>query len=142
MAKSYTGALLGFAIQDGYIKNVNEPVSKYIPEFANDWRSKITLEHLVTMSSGIAFDESYANPFSYPAEGYYGTNLLKASTSYKKMKNEPGKVYEYLSGNTALLGYCITKATKKSLSTYLSEKLWTPINCEQAAYWSLDTKDG
>jgi hypothetical protein len=142
MAKSYTGALLGFAIQDGYIKNVNEPVSKYIPEFANDWRSKITLEHLVTMSSGIAFDESYANPFSYPAEGYYGTDLLKASTRYTKMKNEPGKVYEYLSGNTALLGYCISKAINKPLSAYLSEKLWTPLNCEQNAYWSLDTKDG
>lgn len=142
MAKSYIGALLGFAIQDGYIKNINEPVSKYIPEFANDWRSKITLEHLVTMSSGIAFDESYANPFSYPAEGYYGSDLLKASTRYTKMQNEPGKIYKYLSGNTALLGYCISKAIHKPLSTYLSEKLWGPINCEQDAYWSLDTKDG
>lgn len=142
MGKSYTGALLGFAIQDGYIKNINEPVSAYIPEFKNDWRSKITLEHLVTMSTGIAFDESYANPFSYPAEGYYGTDLLKASTSYNEMKNEPGKVFEYLSGNTALLGYCITKAINKPLSVYLSEKLWTPLNCEHPAYWSLDRDNG
>ncbi len=142
MAKSYTGALLGFAIQDGFIKSINEPVSTYIPEFKNDWRSKITLQHLVTMTSGIAFDESYANPFSYPAEGYYGTDLLKASTSYTDMANEPGKVYKYLSGNTALLGYCISKAINKPLATYLSEKIWAPLNCEQSAYWSLDTKDG
>jgi CubicO group peptidase (beta-lactamase class C family) len=142
MAKSYIGALLGFAIQDGFIKSVNEPASKFISEFKNDWRSKITLEHLVTMSSGIDFDESYANPFSYPAEGYYGTDLLTASTRYDKMASEPGTVYKYLSGNTALLGYCITKAINKPLATYLSEKLWTPINCEQSAYWSLDTKDG
>lgn len=142
MAKSYTGALLGFAIQDGYIKSVNEPASNYIPEFKNDWRSKITLEHLVTMSSGIAFDESYANPFSYPAEGYYGTDLLKASTQYAEKASEPGAVYKYLSGNTALLGYCISKATNKPLATYLSEKLWGPLNCEQDAYWSLDKKDG
>ncbi len=142
MAKSYTSALLGFAVQDGYIKSVNEPVSTYIPEFKTDWRSKITLEHLVSMSSGIAFDESYANPFSYPAEGYYGTDLLKASTSYKEKATEPGATYKYLSGNTALLGYCISKAVNKPLAAYLSEKLWGPLNCEHDAYWSLDKKDG
>lgn len=142
MAKSYTGALLGFAIQNGFIKDVNEPASKYIPEFANDWRSKITLEHLVTMSSGIDFDESYANPFSYPAEGYYGSDLLKASTRYDKMASKPGTVYKYLSGNTALLGHCISKATHKPLATYLSEKIWGPLNCEYDAYWSLDKQDG
>jgi CubicO group peptidase (beta-lactamase class C family) len=142
MAKSYTGALLGFALQDGFIKNVNEPVSTYIPEFKNDWRSKITLKHLVTMTSGIGFDENYANPFSYPAEGYYGTDLLKASTRYKNKESEPGTVYKYLSGNTALLGYCLTKAIGKSLANYLSEKLWGPLNCEHDAYWSLDKKNG
>lgn len=142
MAKSFTGALLGFAIQDGYIKNTKEYVSTYIPEFKNDWRSKITLEHLLSMTSGIAFDESYANPFSYPAEGYYGSDLLKASTSYPKMEYEPGSTYKYLSGNTALLGYCISKAINKPLAVYLSEKLWTPLNCEHDAYWSLDKKDG
>ncbi len=142
MAKSYVGSLLGFAIKDGYIKSINEPVSTYIPEFKNDWRAKITLEHLVTMSSGIAFDESYANPFSYPAEGYYGTDLLKASISYDQKATEPGATYKYLSGNTALLGYCISKATNRSLATYLSEKLWGPLNCEHDAYWSLDKKDG
>lgn len=142
MAKSYTGALLGFAIQDGFIKNIYEPVSTYIPEFKNGWRSKITLQHLVSMTSGIAFDENYVNPFSYPAEGYYGTDLLKASVNYDKKASEPGTVYKYLSGNTALLGYCISKAINKPLATYLSEKLWGPLNCEHDAYWSLDKKDG
>ena len=142
MAKSYTGALLGFAIQDGFIKNIHEPVSTYIPEFKTGWRSRITLENLITMTSGIAFDENYSNPFSYPAEGYYGTDLLKASASYEDSVSNPGTIYKYLSGNTALLGYCIAKATGKPLATYLSEKLWTPLNCEYNAYWSLDKKDG
>ncbi len=142
MAKSFTGALLGCAIKDGYIKSIDEPVYTYIPEFKKDWRSRITLKHLVTMTSGIAFDESYGNPFSFPAEGYYGSNLLAACTQYKKRISEPGKVYKYLSGNTALLGYCITKAIRKPLATYLSEKLWTPMECENSAYWSLDKKDG
>lgn len=142
MAKTYIGTLLGFAIKDGYIKNIHEPVSTYIPEFKKDWRSNITLQHLVTMTSGIAFDENYANPFSFPAEGYYGTDLLKAAVSYDKKASEPGTVYKYLSGNTALLGYCISKAINKPLATYLSEKLWSPLNCEHDAYWSLDKKDG
>lgn len=142
MAKSYTGALLGCAITDGYIKSIDEPVSTYIPEFKEGWRSKITLKHLVTMTSGIDFDESYGNPFSFPAEGYYGPNLLKACTGYKDAKGEPGLVFDYLSGNTALLGYCITKATGKPLASYLSEKLWVPLGCEHTAYWSLDKKDG
>lgn len=142
MAKSFTGALLGCAIKDGYIKSIDEPVSTYIPEFKDDWRSGITLKHLVTMSSGIAFDESYGNPFSFPAEGYYGSDLLAACTQYKKKTSEPGTVFKYLSGNTALLGYCITKAIRKPLAEYLSEKLWTPMGCEHPAYWSLDKKDG
>jgi len=142
MAKSYTSALLGCAIKDGFIKSIDEPVSTYIPEFKTGWRSEITLKHLVTMTSGIAFDESYGNPFSFPAEGYYGSDLLKACTTYQKMKTKLGTVYTYLSGNTALLGYCITKAIRKPLSVYLSEKLWTPMGCENTAYWSLDKKDG
>lgn len=142
MAKSYTSALLGCAISDGFIKSIDEPVSTYIPQFREGWRSRITLKHLVTMTSGIDFDESYGNPFSFPAEGYYGSNLLKACTDYNTMKNEPGTVFDYLSGNTALLGYCITKAVGKPLASYLSEKLWVPLGCEHTAYWSLDRKDG
>lgn len=142
MAKSYVSALLGCAISDGYIKSLDEPASTYITEFREGPRSKITLRHLVTMTSGIDFDESYGNPFSFPAEGYYGSNLLKACTDYKDLKREPGLVFDYLSGNTALLGYCITKATGKPLSSYLSEKLWIPLGCEHNAWWSLDKKDG
>ncbi len=142
MGKSYTSALLGCAIDDGFIKSIDEPVSNYISEFKEGWRSKITLKHLVTMSSGIDFDESYVNPFSYPAEGYYGSDLYAATVKYDKQKDEPGTVFDYLSGNPTLLGYCITKAVGKPLSTYCGERLWSKIGCEHSAYWSLDKKDG
>lgn len=142
MAKTYVSALLGCALKDGYIKSINEPVCNYIPEFKNDWRSKITLEHLVSMTSGIKFDESYGSPFAFPAEGYYGKDLYTTCLKYEEKEYEPGSVYHYLSGNSAILGYCIKKAVGKSLSAYLSEKLWTPIGCEQDAYWSLDHKEG
>lgn len=142
MAKTYVSALLGCALQDGYIKTIEEPVSKYIPEFKNDWRSAITLKHLVSMTSGIKFDESYGSPFAFPAEGYYGKDLYATCLKYTEKEYEPGSVYHYLSGNSAILGFCIKKAVGKSLSSYLSERLWSPLGCEQDAYWSLDDKDG
>lgn len=141
MAKTYCGALLGCALKDGFIKSLDEPVGKYIPEFAEGNRSKITLRNLTTMTSGIDFNESYVNPFAYPAEGYYGSDILKASSSYEAAE-EPGKVLKYLSGNSALLGICISRATHKPLSQYLSERLWKDLQCQRPAWWSLDRKDG
>ncbi len=141
MAKTFVSVLLGCALKDGSIPSINEPVGTYIPAFKEGRKASITLRHLVTMTSGIDFDESYVNPFAYPAEGYYGHDLLASSTK-QDVAGEPGKVFKYLSGNTALLGYCISVATRKPLAVYLSEKLWKPMGCEHPAYWSLDRKDG
>jgi CubicO group peptidase (beta-lactamase class C family) len=141
MAKTYVSALLGRALKDGYINSIDEPVSKFIPEFAVGEKAKITLRNLVTMTSGIDFDENYINPFAYPAQGYYGEDLMEASCR-QGVCRKPGQVFHYLSGNTALLGYCISKAVGKSLSGYLSESLWKDLQCQQPAWWSLDKKDG
>lgn len=141
IAKSYVSALLGCALKDGYIHNIDEPVSQFIPDFKDADRKNITLKNLVSMTSGIDFNESYINPFAYPAEGYYGEDIYSASCR-NGICEQPGKTFRYLSGNSALLGICITKAVGKSLSEYLSEGLWKDLECEQAAWWSLDKKDG
>lgn len=141
MAKTYVSVLLGCALKDGSVPSIDEPVSTYIPSFKEGAKAKITLRHLATMTSGLGFNESYVSPFGYPAEGYYGSDLLASSTR-PDAESEPGKVFKYLSGNTALLGYCISVATRKPLAAYLSEKLWKPMGCEHAAWWSLDKKDG
>lgn len=141
VSKTYCGILLGCAYKDGYVKSLDQPVSDFIPEFKEGDKAKVTLRHLATMTSGIDFDESYINPFAYPAEGYYGGDVLEACLPYK-MGEEPGKVFRYLSGNSALLGICIARATGKPLSHYLSDRLWTDIECQQPAWWSLDKKDG
>lgn len=141
IAKSFVSALLGCAIKDGYFKSINDTAAKYIPEFYRDERKNITLKHLVSMTSGIGFNESYMNPVAYPAEGYYGEDVYATSTKYSYYEM-PGKVFRYMSGNSALLGVCITKATGKPLSNYLSERLWKDLECEQPAWWSLDKKNG
>lgn len=141
VSKTYCSILLGCALKDGYIKSLDQPVCDFIPEFREGYKAKITLRHLVTMTSGIDFNESYINPFAYPAEGYYGSDVLGACLPYK-VGEEPGKTFRYLSGNSALLGICIAKATGKPLSQYLSDRLWKDLQCQQPAWWSLDKKDG
>jgi len=93
------------------------------------------------MSSGINFDEDYINPFAYPAAAYYGNSIKKLTLSYK-VTEEPGKVFKYLSGNTELLGIILEKVTGKSLSEYMSTKLWQPMGAANTAYWSLDQENG
>jgi CubicO group peptidase (beta-lactamase class C family) len=142
MAKTVVSVLVGCAIQDGKIKSVDQPVSDFIPEFANDERSAITIRHLLTMSSGIAFDEDYVSPFAYPAEAYYGNDLRSLTLNYTQVNEKPGVTFRYLSGNTQLLGFVLAKATGKTVAEYASEKLWIPMGCERNAFWSLDSENG
>ena len=141
VAKTYCGILLGCAFKDGFIKSLDQPVSDFIPEFKVGEKAKVTLRHLTTMTSGIDFNESYVSPFGYPAEGYYGNDVLAACLLYK-VNEEPGQTFRYLSGNTALLGICVSRAVGKPLSDYLSERLWKDLECRQPAWWSLDKKGG
>jgi CubicO group peptidase (beta-lactamase class C family) len=141
MAKTFVSILIGAAIDEGKIKNVDQLVGDFLPEFKEGENSKLTIKHLLTMSSGINFDENYVNPLAYPAAAYYGKDLKKLTAKYR-VTEEPGKVFKYLSGNTILLSNIITKATGKTLSDYASEKLWKPIGAKNKALWSLDHFEG
>ncbi len=141
IAKSIVSVLVGIAIDEGKIKSINEPVANYIPEFKEGKLSNITIKHLLTMSSGLDWDEAYANPLSSTSEAYYGTDLYKLVTSQKAIA-QPGKEFIYQSGNSELLAIILTKATGKTVSDYASEKLWKPLQAMNNADWSLDKKDG
>ncbi len=140
MAKSVTSLLIGCAIDDKLISSVNEPVTNYIPELKENGFDKVTLEHLLQMTSGLKFNEGYANPFGDVATFYYGTNLRKAIKKMK-LKAEPGTKFEYVSGNTQLLGLVLERALNgRSITSYLEEKIWIPLEMEYDAGWSLDRK--
>lgn len=141
MAKTIVSILTGIAITEGKIKSVDQPVGDFLPGFKEGEKAKITVKHLLTMSSGIDFDEDYQDPFAYPAAAYYGRDLRKLTLKYKARK-EPGKYFNYLSGDTQLLGFVVSEATGKSLSEYAEEKLWKKIGAENDALWNLDRKDG
>lgn len=141
MAKSVVSVLVGCAIGDGLIKDVNEPVVKYLPDYKEVIGDKITIRHLLTMSSGINFYEQYGNPFGMMARAYYGHNLKKLVKKYHPI-SEPGKEFNYLGGNTMLLGFLVEKVTGKKLGVYASEKIWQPIGAKNLALWTTDEPDG
>lgn len=141
MAKTFISILIGMAIDEGKIKSVDQPVGDFLPEFKEGENSKLRIKHLLTMSSGINFDEDYANPLAYPAKAYYGSDLKTLTFDYK-VTSEPGKEFIYLSGNTELLGFILEKVTGKTISEYASEKLWKPLGAKNSAFWSLDHHDG
>lgn len=140
-AKTVVGLLIGCAIDEGKIKSVDEPVHHYIPVFKENGKENITIKDLLTMSSGLSWEESGKNPFSDNAASYYGTDLFKLSVNQRVLKPS-GKEFHYQSGSSQLLGFVIQEATGKTVSDYFSEKIWSKIGAESDAFWSLDKKNG
>jgi CubicO group peptidase (beta-lactamase class C family) len=141
MAKSFTSILIGKAIDEGYIKSVDQKVGDFIPEYANGPDAQLTIKHLLQMTSGIPFGESYSSPFGYMARAYYGKDLKEETFAYH-VEKEPGTFWIYEGGNTVLLGLILEKATGRTVSDYFFEKIWSCIGAEYNTYWNLDKRKG
>lgn len=140
MAKSFVSALTGIAIEEGYIKNENQSVTDFVTELKGTDISKITIKHLLQMTSGIKYTERYNDPFSDVSRHYYGKNMRKILNNIK-LQHEPGLIHRYKSIDSQLLGLVLEKATGKTLSEYLQEKIWKPLGMQYDATWSLDIED-
>jgi CubicO group peptidase (beta-lactamase class C family) len=140
-AKTIVSLLVGVALQEGYIKSLDQKVSEFIPEFKKESTKDITLRNLLQMSSGLNWQESGKNPLSENAESYFGTDLYGLVTRQNGIQ-EPGKKLLYQSGNSQLLGFIVSKTTGKTLSEYAQEKIWQKIGSDANAHWSLDKKKG
>ena len=139
--KTIVSLLIGIAIDEGYIESIDQKVKDFIPEYDIPENKNLSIRDLLTMSSGLNWDEAYSSPFSMTTQAYYGTDLPGLIKSLKVVK-EPGKEFDYLSGNTEVLAMIVQAATGKSISKYTSEKLWQKIGAEHDALWSLDHENG
>ena len=138
MAKAVTVLLLGKALDDGRILNINQNYSDFYPEYSEkEFGNHLTLKNLASMEAGLDWKEDYKNPFSPNAAAYYGYSLADV-VFQKKFKQNPGEKFEYQSGATQLLGFAIGRAVGTSLADYASAKLWKPLGMEQNAQWSTD----
>lgn len=141
MAKSIIGLLIGCAIDEGYIKSIHQPVEDFLPDYQNLKGKGLTIEHLLTMSSGSNWDEHYSSAFSITTKAYYGVNLDKLMQEVEIIE-KPGITFNYKSGDTQFLAMILKRATGKPVAQYASEKLWKPMGAETPALWSLDKKEG
>ena len=142
VAKSFTSTLVGAAIKDGYIKSIDDKVSDYIPDLKGSVYDDVTIKQLLTMTSGVKWNEDYADPKSDVAlfNAHKAEPDVDVTVSYmRKLKREvpPGTKWVYKTGETNLVGVLVSSATKKNLSDYLSEKIWRPFGMEQDASWLL-----
>lgn len=141
MAKSIISLLIGIALDEGSIKSVDQPIGDFLPEFKEGEKAKVTIRQLLEMSSGLSWDEAYSSAFSMTTKGYYGQDLPGLVLNQTVLR-EPGKFYDYKSGNTELLAIILERATGQKVSSYASEKLWKPMGAQHDALWSIDQPNG
>lgn len=137
MVKSIISALMGIAIQEGYIKSLDQKVIDFIPDLKGPYAEQVSIADLSSMASGQKWSEEYYNPFSVTSASYFVKNLNKLILE-QPITSEPGKKFKYQSGTTQLLAMVIKKATGVTLSEYLFQKLWQPIGAK-GALWQLDS---
>ncbi|MGL5075279.1 MAG: serine hydrolase domain-containing protein, partial [Waterburya sp.] len=116
MSKTIVALLIGIAIEEGHIESELDPVAKYIPEWSQDQRSKITLQDLLSMQSGLK-DENNFDSIAYK------TPAIKP----------PKKVFEYNNINSQILAEVLVRATGEKYIDYLSTRLWQPLQANDAA---------
>ena len=140
MAKSILSTTLGIAVHRGDVGSVDDPVTDYVPELLErDERfARITLRHLVSMSSGLRYEED-GLPWSDDAVTYYSPDLRTTALS-AEVQEAPGTRWHYNNYNPLLLGLVLERATGTPLPDYVSEHLWRPMGAEYDASWSLDSE--
>ena len=142
VAKSITSTLVGAAIRDGYIKSLDDKVSDYIAQMKGSAYDDVSLRQLLTMTSGVRWNEDYADPNSDVAKfnNHKPEDGVDSLVSYmRKLPREvpAGTRWHYSTGETNLVGVLLAEATKKPLANYLSEKIWAPAGMEYPATWLL-----
>jgi CubicO group peptidase (beta-lactamase class C family) len=147
-AKSITSALVGIAIADGYIGSVGDPITDYIPELRAQGLEEMTIQHLLTMSSGISYvpDDRVSiwdelTLFTDDTVAYYYPDLRAHNVKLNRDNTVPGSHYNYNNYLPQLLGMVLERTTHRPVSEYLQEKIWKPLGMEFPASWSLDSED-
>ena len=146
MAKSFTSALIGIAIDEGAIQSVEDPVTKYLPDLQRRGFRSTTVKHLLTMESGVHYVERYlfGIGFGFPWDDNPKAYLFPYLTQLPAkmyLTEPPGRSWLYNDYNVLLLGMILKRVTRKSPADYLQEKLWKPIGMEYSASWSTDSEE-
>jgi CubicO group peptidase (beta-lactamase class C family) len=143
VSKSITSTLVGAAMKDGFIRSLDDDVTKYIKELKGSAYEGVSVRQLLTMTSGVKWNEDYTDPKSDVAQMYAqpADPGYDMTTSYvRKLPREatPGTKWVYKTAETNLVGVLVSEAVGKPLAQYLSEKIWRPYGMERDAEWMID----
>ncbi len=147
VVKSMTATLIGAAIHDGHIKSIDDPIVDYLPRFEGTAYDGVTVRHILQMTSGVAWNETYTDPTSDRRRmleaqiGQQAGEILDLMGSLPRVA-EPGTRWNYSTGETHVAGALVAAATGKHVANYLSEKIWVPAGMEADANWWLESPDG
>jgi CubicO group peptidase (beta-lactamase class C family) len=145
--KSMTAMLVGAAVHDGAIASIDDPLTRYLPALRNSAYEGVTLRHVMTMSSGVRWNEDYTdrnsdvNRYSKSLADKVPGGVLRLMSSLPRAA-VPGSTFLYNSGDTYLLGAALTAAIGRPLADYMSEKVWKPAGMECDAYYTLESEGG
>jgi CubicO group peptidase (beta-lactamase class C family) len=145
VGKSITSTLVGIAIKDGLIESVNDPLTVYIPELIGTAYDGVSIAQVLQMSSGVKFNEDYANDGTSDVWDYFGATMLSNKAPANEMAatypraSEPGTVFNYNTAETQILGWLLKNVTGKSPSTYLEKEIWQPLGMSHDATWLMDS---
>ena len=147
MAKSVSSTLVGAALQQGLISNLDVPVARYVPALKGGGYDGVSIRNLLQMASGVKWDETYTDPESDVSKLGFLLLAKKPGAVVAYMRalpkaGAPGSIWNYSTGETYLIGPVIEGATHKPLATYLSEALWSPLGMERDATWWLESTGG
>ncbi|MGQ9424470.1 serine hydrolase domain-containing protein [Gilvimarinus sp. F26214L] len=135
MAKSVVSMLTGAAVKDGYIRSLDDKVTDYLPQLKGSSYDQVSIRNVLQMASGVAWDETYADPQSDVANIPTDVIEMFRFLGKKERVAPPGEQFNYNTGETNLAGAVLRAAIGNNLATYASHKIWKPFGMEADANW-------
>jgi len=148
MAKSFTSAMVGCALDDGLIESLDDPITRYLPELEGGGYRDVTVRQVLEMRSGVDYEERY--DFENPGvaatnhENAIVRNVVRFADIARNIgrAHPPGEVFAYKTIDTAVLGWMLERVTGMSVSAYLSRKIWEPLGVESNGFFIMDGPPG
>ncbi|MDB2503285.1 beta-lactamase family protein [Gammaproteobacteria bacterium] len=141
VTKSFVSALVGIALDEGLIDNIEDPITKYLPDFNGTGYEGVRIKDILQMSSGVDFNEDYADPKSdinrFGRATARGSSFRDFAKSLERGR-EPGTYHHYVSIDTQVLGFLLAEVTGMPLKEYLYKKIWNKIGMEDDAFFIVD----
>lgn len=145
--KSMTAILVGAAVRDGAIASIDDPVPRYLEALRGSAYERVSVRHLLTMSTGVGWTEVYEDPDS-DVNRYSRSIANRVPGGVLALMrgippgDAPGQVFRYNSGDSFLLGALVSAATGRRLADYMAEKIWQPFGMEFDAFFTLESEGG